>query len=95
MSTEDPITQQPQHAKSDMGDVDDTQATKELAERLSVIIEEANERVVPLTRMIRQVSAGNPFHYERRSLMLSFNSTSRSLKLKKKRIATRVPLSNL
>jgi hypothetical protein len=70
MSTEDPITQQPQHNQADTGDIDDTQATKELAERLSIIIEEANERVVPLTRMIRQVRACHPFHYGCRYLTL-------------------------
>ena len=54
---------QTEHAPSDAGTdstdnrtPDEKQADKELAERLSSLIEDANSRVVPLTKMIRKVS---------------------------------------
>jgi hypothetical protein len=60
-SIHDPTTQRQPHedidaATSDAGsDAPDTEAERELAERLAQIIEEANEKVVPLCRMIRKV----------------------------------------
>lgn len=49
------------HPQSEAGDSnvdqgqDQEQVDKKLAERLSVIIEEANERVTPVAKLVRQV----------------------------------------
>jgi hypothetical protein len=59
----------PQETFSEAGTDDRTdqekQADKELAERLSIIIEDANRRVLPIVKMIRSASLSRLLVYEK------------------------------
>ena len=50
-----PAPHQPETHHGDPRTKDEQEVDVKLAERLSVLIEEANERVVPLVKMVRQV----------------------------------------
>lgn len=54
MADAQPAPQQPETQSGDPRSKDEQDVDKKLAERLSVMIEEANERVVPLVKMVRQ-----------------------------------------
>lgn len=54
-----PAPQQPETHPGDPRTKDEKEVDAKLAERLSVLIEEANERVVPLVKMVRQVRFPN------------------------------------
>ena len=47
-------------SSTDNRDDHEVEEDNKLADRLSVVIEDANERVVPLTKMIRKVSTLEP-----------------------------------
>lgn len=51
-----PPPQQPETKSGDPRSKQEEEEDAKLAERLSIMIEEANQRIVPLCKMIRQVS---------------------------------------
>jgi hypothetical protein len=72
-----------------------TKEEKELANRLSSLIEKANNQVVPVVRMIRKVCLHSLYRVLcRQGLMDPVYSISRPWKLAKKRRGTRLNLSN-